>query len=1188
MGFTLAEAVIKLSAPQEGLRQDLKQAEATAERGARTIAQRFQSVLSPGLLFKGLVAGTAAAFGQLLSIGMDHLRQLDAARARFAAATGASRAEAEQAARAIREAFRTNLDSVESLTGAMVALRREMGLTTAQAAGSLQTFLDYAKVTGQDNAAAIRALDDIMDAWGLTIEDAGALMDRLKRTSELTGADVQAMQAVIASGAGQFQALGFSLDETIALLGKMAKAGVDPSRAMFALAQATAKVKTPEELDRLARKIGAIQDPAARAQAAIQLFGIRAGPAMARLLDEGGFSLGELVRQIQASEGAVRQASQEFDQQFNAQAELMRRRVIDAASAIAGPFLQALGNVGVALLGLRGVLPVLSGGFALLGARAIPALVGALRLVPAAVAAVAGALGPVGLVIAGISASIALFAVAWRRNWFGIRDLVRSVAPAIAGIIDGLIGRIRQALNWFGRLVRRAMEAVGLARRAEGPLEAPRPTRPAGAGDQAFGRRATGAGGGVDLGLGGRQAANEALQRALRLHEAMVALDRLTLREQVANLQRIKAAHARTAEERLDLDVRIHQARKALLEEETRRHKERLAEQAEASRRAVEQSLEFIRGRLIPGVPTEEVLAAFQRVIARIRAARDEDFADAKGKAEALARAQKALGDFQFQAQREAAERIRAIRRSLTEEIERLTLTEFEAERRAINRRFNEQAAEIKKRLALSRDAAAALAENERARAAAIADVNRRERLNLLNQEARVLEVRVALGQASIQDLIAAEERLRAALDPRDRVAVAQAEQRIADLRRQATEQVVQQVDALAALGRATEEEQIAARRAHLQNIADATERLRIEREILDLLEQRGRRAVEAADAERARLEEVRDERAAARQALAEAIGAQIRAREALLAEIADQREKARILAEIRGLQRELVVLANAFDPGRALRLAIEDTLRLAFNWHQAWFDAIRGVTDQFASFFRDVRTGQKDVLTALRDLALGVIDQVLSIVERAVAQELVQRILQRVQGLLPGLQVPGLAAGPDMAAATAAAGAQVATAITTSGATASTAITTAGTAMAQAIVAAGQAAAAAISAAAGGGGLFGGLLTFGRGGVLRGLRVAAAQAGLVAHRPLLAVLAEAGGTEVALPLPRGLRPEDLARWVRVGAAVERGVQDGPVNITIANPVVRSDRDLAAIARTVGDAVRWAKRGFHPVMREGR
>jgi hypothetical protein len=177
------------------------------------------------------------------------------------------------------------------------------------------------------------------------------------------------------------------------------------------------------------------------------------------------------------------------------------------------------------------------------------------------------------------------------------------------------------------------------------------------------------------------------------------------------------------------------------------------------------------------------------------------------------------------------------------------------------------------------------------------------------------------------------------------------------------------------------------------------------------------------------------------------------------------------------------------------------------------------------------------------------------------------------------------------MAAATAAAGAQVATAITTSGATASTAITTAGTAMAQAIVAAGQAAAAAISAAAGAGagaGLFG-LFGLRRGGVMKNLHLVAAQAGLVAHRPLLAALAEAGGTEVALPLPRGLRPEDLARWVHTGAAAERGrVQDGPINITIASPVVRSDRDLAAIARTVGDAVRWAKRGFHPLMRETR
>jgi S1-C subfamily serine protease len=175
------------------------------------------------------------------------------------------------------------------------------------------------------------------------------------------------------------------------------------------------------------------------------------------------------------------------------------------------------------------------------------------------------------------------------------------------------------------------------------------------------------------------------------------------------------------------------------------------------------------------------------------------------------------------------------------------------------------------------------------------------------------------------------------------------------------------------------------------------------------------------------------------------------------------------------------------------------------------------------------------------------------------------------------------------MAAATAAAGAQVATAITTSGATASTAITTAGTAMAQAIIAAGQAAAAAISAAVGGGGLLK-LLPFRHGGVLKGLRIMAAQAGLVAQRPLLAALAEVGGTELALPLPRGLRPEDLARWVRTGALAERGgVREGDVHVHFNAPLaVTSTRDVQRVAQAVGDAVRWARRGFHPVMREGR
>jgi len=46
-----------------------------------------------------------------------------------------------------------------------------MGLTTEEIKGSQQAFMDFAKTTNQNNADVVGAIDDIGDAWGLTLDE---------------------------------------------------------------------------------------------------------------------------------------------------------------------------------------------------------------------------------------------------------------------------------------------------------------------------------------------------------------------------------------------------------------------------------------------------------------------------------------------------------------------------------------------------------------------------------------------------------------------------------------------------------------------------------------------------------------------------------------------------------------------------------------------------------------------------------------------------------------------------------------------------------------------------------------------------------------------------------------------------------------------------------------------------------
>jgi len=63
------------------------------------------------------------------------------------------------------------------------------------------------------------------------------------------------------------------------------------------------------------------------------------------------------------------------------------------------------------------------------------------------IAGMIGLTGPLGLAILGIGAAVGVFALAWKNNWFGIRDSTKAAIDAIGGAFKGL-------QDWLGGLGR--------------------------------------------------------------------------------------------------------------------------------------------------------------------------------------------------------------------------------------------------------------------------------------------------------------------------------------------------------------------------------------------------------------------------------------------------------------------------------------------------------------------------------------------------------------------------------------------------------------------------------------------------------------------------------------------------------------------------------------------------------------
>lgn len=120
---------------------------------------------------------------------------------------------------------------------------------------------------------------------------------------------------------------------------------------------------------------------------------------------------------------------------------------------------------------LAGMIRALAGAFVLFraavaaggivaGIQALAAMMGGPLLL--SIVSVTIALGPILLIIAGVAAAIALLALAWENNWFGIRDIVANVVNFFTQTLFPLIGEwVAGVIQFFADLGSNVIGFIG-------------------------------------------------------------------------------------------------------------------------------------------------------------------------------------------------------------------------------------------------------------------------------------------------------------------------------------------------------------------------------------------------------------------------------------------------------------------------------------------------------------------------------------------------------------------------------------------------------------------------------------------------------------------------------------------------------------------------------------------------------
>lgn len=503
MAESLGEAVLRLGADLNPLAQDLAEARGMSVREmARTARESKKAAAGIFLGLAVTVGAGLAKVGEEFDGAFDTIRQ----------GTGATGKQLERLKDDFRAVFREVPASADEVATAIADINTRLGLTGRPLRRMAEQLVELSRITETDLATNIREVTRAMGDWKVPAAEQPELLDKMFRASQATGIAVADLARQMTDGGVQLRAMGFSVDETIALLSRFEREGVVSSRIVNSLRMGLARMAqegvtdTSEAFDQLIDRIKNAGSVGEATRLAIEVFGSRAGPDMALAIREGRLELDELIKQVKSGEDTIVGVAEETDDWREKLQELRNRALL----ALEGPATKVFDLLGVmadgaaaaadAFMKLPGPIQAVAAAIAVLGGLAMVnpwlALATGLVLVVGMIvrnwrkikgflagvwqwirrAAVAvwehviaktplGAL--VKLVVDNWSSIRDFLGGVWSwikragaRVWDTIKDAARSVADVIRGVWDGIISGIRWGIDKIAGLVTTMMNTV--------------------------------------------------------------------------------------------------------------------------------------------------------------------------------------------------------------------------------------------------------------------------------------------------------------------------------------------------------------------------------------------------------------------------------------------------------------------------------------------------------------------------------------------------------------------------------------------------------------------------------------------------------------------------------------------------------------------------------------------------------
>lgn len=306
----IAQATITVTPVMKGAQQtitnDLTEAAQPAGAAAGKVAGASMSeaigkkmgsagtALTKGLTGPITAAGAAAvASWKSVDAGLDTIIQK----------TGASGEALDGMTEILRNITTTIPTDFETAGAAIGEVNTRFGVTGQELEDLSAQFVKFAALNGTDVSNSIDAVQAAMAAFGMDASEAGDALDILNKAGQDTGVPMDKLASTLLANGTALQEMGFGFNTASGFLANLEKSGVDSSAVLTGLKKALQNatkdgVSMSDALADLQEQMANASTDTEAAQAAMELFGAKAGPAIAAAVQDGRLSFDELSNSV--------------------------------------------------------------------------------------------------------------------------------------------------------------------------------------------------------------------------------------------------------------------------------------------------------------------------------------------------------------------------------------------------------------------------------------------------------------------------------------------------------------------------------------------------------------------------------------------------------------------------------------------------------------------------------------------------------------------------------------------------------------------------------------------------------------------------------------------------------------------------------------------------------------------------